>query len=112
MSLWIAFDTRTAAALETGTGSPVQVAPVQVATGNALDYALQAKDANALLLLPTRGGEVLIATLRRAAAAPSALPPNSAAVSYSAGGFLGLTDELVLEEGTPQAKRWWQKLLQ
>lgn len=103
MPRWITFDETTAARLQAPNGENFRVA-----TGDALDAAIDS--ANAVAILPASAGEVLIARVRRATLA-IADTEASTAVGYSAGGFLGLSDDPIYEEEPAAKHPWWKRIL-
>jgi hypothetical protein len=108
MPRWIAFDEPTAAALQ----SRIPGQQVELGAGDVLASALASS--TAVALLPATDGAVLILALRHIVAGQLETEPASSAAAYSAGGFLGLTDEPIFqeeEESLPKT-RWWHKLLE
>ena len=131
MARWITFDQQTSSLLRS---SLAQGTPVETFGRGAIDYAL-AKPGAVVTLLPAAGSlDIGIAVFRRpknrftavapapatkAVVAPtppksvvkiaSTLPPR--AIKTRAGGFLGLSDESVIEEELVEEKKgWWRKL--
>jgi hypothetical protein len=125
MSRWTVFDEAAAAAAR-------ERGEVDVCAGSdaspAVTEALQRR-ARVVAVFPTRDpGKAIVMRIerRREAVAAPASPPAAEATaapervrasadepraSYAPGGFLGLSDELVLEEEPPKPKKWWRKLL-
>lgn len=137
MARWIAFDQQTSSLLRSKLLrlNPAQGTQVETFGRGAIDYAL-AKPGAVVTLLPAAGGlDVGIAVFRRPQgravnAAPvsvvknvtipgpskpavkvaSTLPPRRAAMTR-AGGFLGLSDESVIEDEPMEEKKgWWRRL--
>jgi len=123
MARWIAFDQKTTNILRS---TLAQGTRIDTLLRGPVDYAL-AKPSTVIALLPATGGSDLgIAVFRRVRAAmqPKAaaehlrrIPPVQPAAHRTehrattrAGGFLGLSDEPVFEDETPQEKKgWWRK---
>jgi hypothetical protein len=109
MARWIAFDQQTSTLLRSTLGEGTRV---ETFGRGPLDYAL-AKPGAVVTLLPAIGGrEVGIAVFRRPkkqSIRTVELPPVRRVTR--AGGFLGLTDEAVIDEEPVQEKKgWWRKL--
>ncbi|HKD82289.1 MAG TPA: hypothetical protein VKH81_21530 [Candidatus Angelobacter sp.] len=129
MARWIAFDQQTSSLLRS---SLARGTTVETFGRGAVDYAL-AKPGAVVTLLPAAGGiDVGIAVFRRpkklavnaapvpvakprplsgpakpAAKVHSPLPPRA---TTRAGGFLGLSDESVIEEELVEEKKgWWRR---
>lgn len=129
MARWIAFDQQTSSLLRC---SLAQGTTVETFGRGAVDYAL-AKPGAVVTLLPAAGGlDVGIAVFRKpkqraaeaaqvpvakrvpvpgpakpAAKVHSSLPPRA---TTRAGGFLGLSDESVVEEEPLDEKKgWWRR---
>ena len=99
---WIVFDTETRSALS-GT-------PAKLASGDPLAYAVS-QSRNSVVVLPSAAaGEVLLLTIKRKPA-PKANKVEEPSIRYVSGGFLGLTDEAVVEEPAEERKSWWKKLV-
>lgn len=131
MARWIAFDPKTSSLLRS---SLAQGTTVETFARGAIDYAL-AKPGVVVTLLPAASGlDVGIAVFRRpkpsvvtvaptpvskalpapivpTPAAKAALPPlPPRAAMFRAGGFLGLSDESVVEEEPVEEKKgWWRR---
>src|SRR5689334_19050694 len=119
MARWIAFDQKTTSILRSALAQGTRI---DTLLRGPVDYAL-AKPGAVIAVLPATGhGDLGIAVFRRARAAMtqraateqlrSILPPRPAAqyASTRAGGFLGLSDEPVFDDETPQEKKsWWRK---
>ncbi len=120
MARWIAFDQETSSLLHNKLAHGV---PVDTFGRGALDYAL-AKPGPVVALLPSVGGETALAVFRaprRKSYVPQ--PPRNVAAHATqaslnaatqrvtrAGGFLGLSDEPILEEEqVVEKKGWWRK---
>ncbi len=111
MVQFTAFDPATRAAAQAATH-----AEVALSRGDVLSVVLERE--NAVAILPAGEGAAFLVTVRKRAPRPVAqtapAPLDVArwqspeAVSYSAGGFLGLLDEPVYEE---KPKSWWRKVL-
>jgi hypothetical protein len=135
MARWIAFDQKTTNILRS---TLAQGTRIDTLLRGPVDYAL-AKPGAVIAVLPATGANDLgVAVFRRvrsatkqkaAAEQPRPLPPVQPAshrgdlradlraehraehrASTRAGGFLGLSDEPVFEDETPQEKKgWWRK---
>ncbi len=128
MNRWTVFDDAAAAAARER-GGQVDVRRGDDA-GPAVSEALD-QQARVVAVFPAREpGKAVVLRSRRSASEPAvaaspspavaatpealaAKPPSKLEpkVSYAAGGFLGLSDELVLDEEPPKPKKWWQKIL-
>jgi hypothetical protein len=117
MARWIAFDQKTTSILRS---TLAQGTRIDTLLRGPVDYAL-AKPGAVIAVLPAGNG-LGIATFRRvrvakqhraAAEQPRHIPPAQPAAHRAttrAGGFLGLSDEPVFEDETPQEKKgWWRK---
>ena len=126
MARWIAFDQETSSLLRS------QLTPnsaVETLGRGALDYAL-AKPGAVVTLLPSGGGNAALAVFRppqrkqpvpkqpESLASSGKSPEMVAALARHeaanrvtrAGGFLGLSDEPIFEEGPVDEKKgWWRK---
>ncbi|HEX3091157.1 MAG TPA: hypothetical protein VHW72_00965 [Candidatus Angelobacter sp.] len=127
MARWIAFDQKTTNILRS---TLAQGTRIDTLLRGPVDYAL-AKPSTVIAVLPaTGGGDLGIAVFRRVRAAIQQkataeplrhIPPAQPAAHRTehrsehraatrAGGFLGLSDEPVFEDETPQEKKgWWRK---
>jgi hypothetical protein len=119
MARWIAFDQKTTSILRS---MLAQGTRIDTLLRGPVDYAL-ARPSAVIAVLPAGQGDFLgIATFRRARAAaaqrtatePSrSIPPTQPAAHHAstrAGGFLGLSDEPVVDdEAPPEKKGWWKK---
>jgi hypothetical protein len=121
MARWIAFDQETSSLLR---AALTQGTRIETLLRGPVDYAL-ARPSAVVTVLPASGsGELGIAVFRPArhlkvappqagtAERRSALPPrgNRSAEGTRAGGFLGLSDEVVVEDDIAQGKKgWWRK---
>lgn len=111
---WVVFDDVTRNLLGGEPGAP---APLEVGSGEPLAYALS-KGQDCVVLLPaTADGQVLLLTVKRhdrqpKIAAPPAQTQKAAepGIHYVSGGFLGLTDEVALEESQEVRRTWWKRL--
>ena len=112
MPRWISFDDDAAAALR---GREIETDAVW-SDLDPVSEVLRAQ--SAVLLLPSRSGDLLVARFRRSAQRDSdrgfdvARWTDDDAVGYAAGGMLGLLDEPVYEEQTPAKKKWWKRILE
>jgi hypothetical protein len=111
---WIAFDEKTRNAAGEILGAPVKLAPTAT---DPLDYAL-ASPHNSVVLAPYGEAEHLVVlTVKKNVREQLAPPPPATQVEqtptrtghYVSGGFLGLNDEVELEE-PEQRKSWWKRL--
>lgn len=130
MARWIAFDQKTTNILRS---TLAQGTRIDTLLRGPVDYAL-AKPGAVIAVLPAAGNDLGVAVFRRvrsatkqkaAAEQPRHTPPAQPAshhvehkadlrtqhrASTRAGGFLGLSDEPVFEDETPQEKKgWWRK---
>lgn len=111
---WIAFDDNTRNAVGEMLGTPVKLAP---SSTDPLDYAL-ASTHNSVLLAPYGNAEHLVVltvkkNVRKEPVAPLATEITQAptrTAHYVSGGFLGLNDEVELEEEPEQRTNWWKRL--
>jgi hypothetical protein len=102
---WIAFDSETAAAIDSlvGQGS------TEVQAGDPLETALNLSNSSIVVLPSSTPGKVVLACFR---ATPAKETAKAAALAFEPSGFLGLSDTPVLSDETPPAtpkKRWWQR---
>jgi hypothetical protein len=107
---WIAFDTQTRNAVGETLGEPVKLAP---ASTDPLDYALASRSTNVFLAPGKTEGEVVLLTVKRnVRTVPAALPKQEVTRTshYVTSGFLGLNDEVEVEEEPEQRKSWWKRL--
>ena len=114
---WIAFDEVTHDALNRLRQSGDQVT---FSSGDPLDYALR-NEKSSIVLLPS-GDEVVLLTIKHnlinnqitaeeISSQPEPFEPKvEAGIHYVGGGFLGLSDEVALDEEPEQRKSWWKKL--
>ena len=123
---WIAFDEVTHDALNRLREADDQVG---FSSDDPLDYALRI-ERSSVVLLPS-GDEVVLLTIKHNIVnndnSPEEIPsrPESesessqpepgeakpeSGIHYIGGGFLGLSDEVALDEEPEQRKRWWKKL--
>ena len=126
---WIAFDEATHDALNRLREADDQVA---FSSDDPLDYALRSQKSS-VVLLPS-GDEVVLLTIKHNVVQPNAQPqeissqpepskaepsqsePESSrseadtGIHYVGGGFLGLNDEVALDEEPEQRKSWWKRL--
>jgi hypothetical protein len=107
MPRWIAFDQQTSSLLRSRLA---QGATIETFGLGPLDYAL-AKPGAVVTLLPSSGGaHVGIAVFRRPRKRNSAASVLPKPGSTRATGFLGLSDESVIEEEPVQQKKgWWRR---
>ncbi len=119
MARWVTFDETTRTELDRAVG-----AESDLRAGGALDAALAADRAVAVLPAPEDGGALLITLSRRIQVHPQPSAPKAEAaptaarwedpdaVGYSASGFLGLLDAPVYEDEEEQKpKSWWRKIV-
>jgi len=138
MARWIAFDQKTTNILRS---TLAQGTRIDTLLRGPVDYALAKPSTVIAVLPATGGNDLGIAIFRRARATakqktaadqPRRIPPTQPAnlrtehqseehrseerrsehrSTTRAGGFLGLSDEPVFEDETPQEKKgWWRKL--
>ena len=114
MPRWIAFDQQTSSLLRSNVAQDDRV---ETFGRGALDYAL-AKPGAVVTLLPAGGDGVALATFRRPRPArmehsdvSPRREPTPGSASIRAGGFLGLSDESVLEDESQveTKKGWWRR---
>jgi hypothetical protein len=122
---WIAFDDQTQSVLSELSGAPVTLAK---SSTDPLDYALASKR-NSVVLVPIgTTGEVVLLTVRknlRREPAPPPAPPSAPpakpetvpakqettqSMHYVSSGFLGLGDEVELDQEPQPRKSWWKRL--
>jgi hypothetical protein len=103
MPRWIVFDQDTASELR----SRLPQASVFEAPGRAaLEYALNSSR-SVVAVLPTSLGNGSAVAVFRPGRTLAAQPAKPARIR--AAGFLGLNDEVVVDEEAPAKKSWWQK---
>jgi hypothetical protein len=108
---WITFDTETRAALEELSSHR---GGVEVRPGDALAYAI-ASQKSSVVMLPSQDSVVLLTITKFLKARELVAQPepveqlHNSAVRFVGGGFLGLNDEVVVDE-PEQPKKWWKKL--
>jgi hypothetical protein len=112
---WIAFDDKTRDVVGEALGTPVKLAP---SSTDPLDYAL-ASPRNSVVLAPYGNAQNLVVlTVKKNVRKEVAPPPPAAEVEqtptrtghYVSSGFLGLNDEVELDEEPEQRKGWWKRL--
>ena len=109
MARWIAFDQQTSSLLRS---SLAQGTTVETFGRGPVDYAL-AKPNAVVTLLPSAGdSNVGIAIFRWprerfAKAVAAALPKKSGKTRVT--GFLGLSDEVLMEDEPQEKKSWWRR---
>lgn len=108
MARWIAFDQQTSSLLRS---SLAQGTTVETFGRGPVDYAL-AKPNAVVTLLPSAGdSNVGIAIFRwpreRFAKVVAAARPKSGKTRVT--GFLGLTDEVLMEDEPQEKKSWWRR---
>lgn len=87
------------------------------ASADPLDYAL-AREGSSVIIAPFAGSEqVAVLTVKKNVRKEPATPPAASAKQqptrtshYVSSGFLGLSDEVELEEGPAERKSWWKRL--
>lgn len=111
MARWIAFDQETTSLLRSTLAKGTRIETLR---RGPVDYAL-ARPGAVVAVLPAAGsGNAGIAIFRRAKPVVAAPPyrieiPPQHDHAVRAGGFLGLSDE-VIDDDTPQVKKgWWRK---
>lgn len=111
MARWIAFDQETTSLLRSNLAKGTRIETLR---RGPVDYALARPGAVVAVLPATGSGNAGIAIFRRAKPAVAVQPhrieiPAQVDHAVRAGGFLGLSDEL-MEDETPQEKKgWWRK---
>lgn len=101
---WIVFDHDTHSALS-GT-------PVKLASGDPLAFAFSHKRDTVVLLPAAKTDQALLLTVKRNhKPVRKAKKSEEPSIHYVSGGFLGLTDEAVVEETSEERKGWWKKLV-
>jgi hypothetical protein len=111
MSRWIVFDRATAEVVESKTGSPVERRNIEDAArpGSIVALAAAASGA-AIAVVPADDGEHALVMRFTRPERPQA-HVEVPVTHVAPGGFLGLADEVVLEDEPAQPKKWWQKIL-
>jgi len=116
---WIAFDEVTHDALNRLREADDQVG---FSADDPLDYALRTEKSS-VVLLPS-GDEVVLLTIKHNVInnniwpeeIPSQPEPSEpkveAGIHYVGGGFLGLSDEVALDEEPEEHKSWWKRLFE
>ena len=110
MARWIAFDQETTSLLRSNLAQGTRIETLR---RGPVDYALARPGAVVAVLPATGSGNAGIAIFRRAKSAVARQPEvtlrHDQDHGVRAGGFLGLSDE-VMEDDTPQEKKgWWRK---
>jgi hypothetical protein len=101
---WIVFDKETRNGLS-GT-------PAQLASGDPLAFALSHRRDSVVLLPGASADQVLLLTVKQnRKPAQKAKKSEAPSIRYVSGGFLGLTDEAVVEEAPEEQRSWWKKLV-
>lgn len=112
MGRWVVFDQATAAALESKTAGSVEVRSDFDALSDSVVGLAAAAPGTAIAVVPAADSEhalLLRFTRNPRPAHATAAPPSGTRVAP--GGFLGLADEVVLEDEPAPPKKWWQKIL-
>jgi len=112
MSRWVVFDQATADAVPPPAGSSLELHhDPQMQPASVVALAMGATGSS-VALVPAADGEhtLVMRFLRHSRPQPAAKPQQSATRTAPAG-FLGLSDELVLDDQPEPPKNWWQKLL-
>jgi hypothetical protein len=100
---WIVFDSETRNALR-GT-------PAQLASGDPLAFALSHRRDSVVLLPGASPDQVLLLTVKQnRKPAQKEKKAEEPSIRYVSGGFLGLTDEAIVEEAPEERRGWWRKL--
>ncbi|HKV93112.1 MAG TPA: hypothetical protein VJW20_11255 [Candidatus Angelobacter sp.] len=112
MARWIAFDQQTSSLLRS---SLAQGTTVETFGRGPVDYAL-AKPGAVVTLLPSPGGsDVGIAIFRwprerfAKVVAAATRPKTAKAGKTRVTGFLGLSDEVLIEDEPQEKKSWWRR---
>lgn len=112
MSQWIAFDRATAEAVQSKTGSSVEVRNAGDTSPGSVVGMAAAAPSRAIAVIPAAGGQhALVVRFSHPARPRPQVPPPIAGTRTAPGGFLGLADELVLDDQPGPPKKWWQKIL-
>jgi hypothetical protein len=112
---WVVFDDVTRNVLGEEPGASARL---EVGSGEPLAYALSKRRDCVVLLPGTASGEVLLLTVKpqhrqpKITAPPARMRKKTAepSIHYVSGGFLGLTDEVALEESQEVRRTWWKRL--
>jgi hypothetical protein len=109
MARWIAFDQETTSLLRSNLAQGTRIETLR---RGPVDYALARPGAVVAVLPATGSGTAGIAIFRRAKTVVQArrveIPPR---VDHAvrAGGFLGLSDEVIEDDAPQEKKGWWRK---
>lgn len=99
MTRWTVFDSRTGEQVSVQAGRNDEVVHNPSSSDDALSSATSS--APAVAVLPARAaGSAAVITIR-----------SSSNLHFEPTGFLGVHDQVVLENAPPPRKKWWQKLL-
>ena len=112
---WIAFDDKTQNSVGVMLGTPVKLAP---SSTDPLDYALASSHSSVVLAPYGNAEHLVVLTVKKNVRKEPTPPPPAKEVTpaptrtghYVSSGFLGLNDEVELEEELEQRKSWWKKL--
>lgn len=110
MARWIAADPSTAAVLRNAGCYEVVIEPTLPSAARRIESMLKAAASSGVIVLLASSlpGKVQVAKFtRHAAANAEGSQAREPEPRYIASGFLGLSDELVLEE--PQPRGWWHR---
>jgi hypothetical protein len=120
---WITFDEKTRSALSELSDTPVRLADDSI---DPLDYAL-ASERSSVVLAPFGSSQhVVLLTVKKNVREEPVTPPVDAAKHeattpkreatrtshYVSSGFLGLSDEVEVEDEPEQSRSWWKRLFE
>ncbi len=115
MKRWIVFDAATAAAVESKTNSQAELRDIDAEQATGILAEMLSASGPAVAIVPARSGKHALVMRLTRNARPSVQEQLPATPIFGAhvapGGFLGLADELVLEDEPQPPKKWWQKIL-
>jgi len=111
MSRWIVFDQATADAVQESTGNSVELHDgSEVETANVVALAIAAPGPS-VALLASGSEHTLVMRFTRRSRPQAAAQPHALTTRTAPAGFLGLSDEIVLDDQAEAPKKWWQKIL-
>lgn len=111
MSRWIVFDQATAASVETKTSSRVELRAPSDESAGIVGMAAATPGAAVALVPATEPGHALVMRFTQNETRPTQTSPLTSGAHFAPGGFLGLADEVVLEDEPAPPRKWWQKIL-
>lgn len=112
MNHWMVFDQLTAAAVRSQTGNQVELRRAEDTPAGSVIALAAAAPGPAAAVIPAADGErAVLLRFTHNVRPQTEAAPSLAPTRVAPGGFLGLADELVLEDEPEPPKKWWQKIL-